>query len=309
MIETSRVTFTAGSGHLDRSSHLRDICDDLLRHRRAALLPIYHGKILIDLEEDEPRLGWVPPLADYLAEATETPVFLGMSGETPCFAADFTALEEHQAEERFCDGAKFIDLRSIAAELGPASASIAATAKGVIGWHETHTFCSRCGAPSLPENGGWRRKCPSCGALHFPRTDPVVIMLVLRDDEALLGRQSQFPPGIYSLLAGFMEPGETVEDAVRREVKEETSVDIGRVGYLGCQPWPFPSNLMIACVCEAESVKLKIDPDELEDAQWVSRAKMQVVLDGKHPRLSAPRKDAIAWAILTDWVNGEINFP
>lgn len=309
MTETSSVTFTAGSGHLDRSSHLRDICDDLLRHRRAALLPIYHGKILIDLEEDEPRLGWVPPLANYLAEATEPPVFLGMSGETPCFSADFTALEEYQVEERFCDGAKFIDLRSIAAELGPASASIAATAKGVLGWHETHAFCSRCGSPSLPENGGWRRKCPSCGAQHFPRTDPVVIMLVLRDDEVLLGRQSQFPAGIYSLLAGFMEPGETIEDAVRREVKEETSVDIGRVGYLGCQPWPFPSNLMIGCVCEAESITLKIDPDELEDAQWVSRAKMQVVLEGKHPRLNAPRRDAIAWAILTDWVNGEIKFP
>lgn len=309
MIETPRVTFTAGSGHLDRAAHLRQMAVDLLRHRRAALLPLWQGKILIDLEEDVPRLGWVPPLAGYVEEATEDPIFLGLSGETPCFAADFSAMDEDQAKERFCEGAKFIDLRSVAGELGPASASIAATAKGVLGWHETHPFCARCGAASLPDDGGWRRRCPACDSLHFPRTDPVVIMLILRDDQVLLGRQSVWPPGLYSLLAGFMEPGETFEDAVRRETKEETSVEVGRISYLGCQPWPFPSNLMIGCVGEAETTTIKIDPEELEDAQWVSRAKMQVILDGKHPRILPPRKDAIARAILTDWVNGDIRFP
>ena len=309
MKETQRVTFTAGSGHLERSAHLRDMADDLLRHKRAALLPYFHGKALIDLEAEEPRLGWVPPLAEYIAESTEDPVFLGLSGETPCFAADFSAMDEDQAKDRFCDGAKFIDLRSIAAELGPASASIAATAKGVLGWHTTHPFCARCGSASEIENGGWRRRCPECDALHFPRTDPVVIMMILRDDQVLLGRQSIWPPGLYSLLAGFMEPGETFEDAVRRETKEETGIEVGRIGYLGCQPWPFPSNLMIGCVGEAESVTLKIDPNELEDAQWVSRAKMAVILDGKHPRINPPRTDAIARAILTDWVNGDIRFP
>lgn len=309
MIETRAVTFAAGSGHLDRAAHLRDVSDDLLRHRRAALLPLFHGKILIDLAEDRPRLGWVPPLAEHLDEATEAPIFLGLSGETPCFAADFTALDPDLAERRFCDGAKFIDLRSVAGDLNPASASIAATAKGVLGWHETHPFCSRCGHRSMMDSGGWRRRCPNCGALHFPRTDPVVIMLILQDDSVLVGRQSQFPPGIYSLLAGFMEPGETIEDAVRRETKEETSVEVGRVGYLGCQPWPFPSNLMLGCWGEAETTELTVDPDELEDAQWVSRAKMQVILDGKHPRIASPRKDAIARAILTDWVRGDIRFP
>lgn len=240
MRETQQVTFTAGSGHLDRAGHLRDISDDLLRHRRAALLPLYLGRILIDEEEKTPRLGWVPPLADYLAEATEAPVFLGLSGDTPCFAADFTALDEDQAEARFCTGARFTDLREIAAELGPASAAIAATAKGVLGWHDAHPFCARCGGASVPENGGWRRRCPACSAQHFPRTDPVVIMLVLHDDQVLLGRKAIWPGGRYSLLAGFVEPGETIEDAVRRETKEETSVEVGRVAYLGGQPWPFP---------------------------------------------------------------------
>lgn len=306
MIETPRVTFAAGSGQLDRAAHLRDLCDDLLRHRRAALLPLWQEKVLIDLEPEEPRLGWVAPLAEHLEDAADPPVFLGLSDETPCFAADVSALDEEAAKDRFCEGAKFIDLRSIAGELAPGGASIAATAKGVLGWHRTHRFCSRCGAASAMENGGWRRRCPSCASLHFPRTDPVVIMLILHDDQVLVGRQTQFPPGTYSLLAGFMEPGETIEEAVRRETKEETTIEVGRVGYLGCQPWPFPASLMLGCVGEAETTDITIDPAELEDAQWISRAKMQVILEGKHPRIKPPRKDAIARAILTDWVNGNV---
>jgi len=309
MTETARVTFSAGSGQLDRASHLRDISEDLLRHRRAALLPMYGGKLLIDVAQEEPRLGWVPPLTEYLEEATEQAVFLGMSKETPCFVADFSAMSEEAVNEQFCDGAKFIDLRSVAGQLGPASASIAATAKGVMGWHQTHPFCSRCGEPSVIENGGWRRRCMVCNGQHFPRTDPVVIMLILKDDSVLVGRQEVWAPGMYSLLAGFMEPGETIEDAVRRETKEETGVEVGHVGYHGCQPWPFPSNLMLGCIGVAETDELTIDHEELEDAQWISRAKMQVIMEGKHPRFTAPRTDAIARAILTDWINGDVIIP
>ncbi|MEM7058879.1 MAG: NAD(+) diphosphatase [Pseudomonadota bacterium] len=309
MKQTRRVTFSAGSGHLDRAAHLRDMSDDLMRHRRAALLPVFHGKILIDMEEQEPRLGWVPPLKTYVDDATEPPVFLGMSGETPCFAADFSAMEEHAAEQQFCDGAAFLELRTVATELGPASASIAATAKGILSWHAGNPFCAQCGARSIPESGGWRRICPECGSEHFPRTDPVVIMLILHDDEVLLGRHAEWPQGQYSLLAGFIEPGETVEDAVRRQVKEETGVTIAEVGYIGSQPWPFPNSLMLGCVGDAEDRDLTIDFAELEDAQWVSRAKMHVILAGKHPRMTPPRKDAIARAILEDWVSGNIRLP
>ncbi|MEM7744944.1 MAG: NAD(+) diphosphatase [Pseudomonadota bacterium] len=309
MTEISRVTFTAGSGHLDRAAHLRDVCDDFLAHRRAAMLPMFHGRILIDTEEEAPRLGWVPPLAEYLDDATEAPVFLGLSDDTPCFAADFSAMDVDLVARHFCDRATFMDLRAVAGALRPASAAIAATAKGLLGWHEAHPFCARCGSSSQIENGGWRRRCESCAALHFPRTDPVVIMLVVHDDNVLLGRQAKFASGIYSLLAGFMEPGETIEDAVRREVKEETSVRIGHVGYLGCQPWPFPSNLMLGCWAQAETTDLNVDPYELDDAQWISRAKMGVILQGKHPRISPPRDDAIARAILTDWVQGNLGLP
>ena len=308
MIETRRVTFAAGSGQLDRAAHLRDSAADLLGRGDAALLPLWQDKVLIDLAGESPRLGWVAP-AEHLAEAAEAPVFLGFSGEAPRFAADVSGLDEAAARERFGEGAKFIDLRSICGELCPAGASIAATAKGLLGWHRTHRFCSRCGAASGMENGGWRRRCPSCQGLHFPRTDPVVIMLILRGDEVLIGRQSTFPPGIYSLLAGFMEPGETIEDAVRRETFEETRIRVGRVGYLGCQPWPFPASLMLGCVGEAETAEIARDPAELEDARWVGVATMRTILAGEHPETRPPRPDAIARAILTDWVNGAIRPP
>ena len=309
MSETKRVTFAAGSGHLNRSAHLRDIAEDLLRHRRAALLPLYQGKVLIEHESAEPGLGWVPPAAEHIQQTGEPPIFLGLSNETPCFAADFAAMDETDAQAQFCAGADFVDLRSIASVLGPASASIAATAKAMTTWHLNHAFCGRCGQLTEPDSGGWRRTCPACSAEHFPRTDPVVIMLILKDDNVLLGRQSSFPAGIYSLLAGFMEPGETVEDSVRRETLEEAGIEVGEVGYLGSQPWPYLSNIMLGCVGIAETDSIKVDPAELEDAQWISRAKMEVILQGKHPRMSPPRKDAIARAILADWVAGNIRLP
>jgi len=175
----------------------------------------------------------------------------------------------------------------------------------VVGWHRIHPFCARCGGPSVPDEGGWRRRCTACGALHFPRTDPVVIMLITRGDRVLLGRQRHFLPGMYSLLAGFMEPGETIADAVRREVLEEAAIRVGRVRFLASQPWPFPASLMLGCWGEALSEEITIDP-EIEDARWVSRAEMALALDGRHPSFAAPRKDAIASWILSAWVAGEI---
>lgn len=306
MLETRRVTFAAGTGQLDRATHLRDRADELLRGEGAAILPVWQEKLLIDLRDREPRLGWLTLGADDLAAAAGPPAFLGLAGETPCFALDVSPLDEAAATARFCNDAKFIDLRSIAGELGPAGAAIAAAVKGIIGWNRTNLFCARCGAPSEIEHGGWRRRCPSCTGLTFPRIDPVVIMLVQHGDSVLLGRQPGFPPGTYSLLAGFMEPGETIEDAVRRETREETAVRVGRVGYLGCQPWPYPSNLMLGCVAEAETTHIAIDPTELEDARWISRPETEAILVGRHPRIRPPRADAIARAILTDWVNGRV---
>jgi len=299
------LTFAAGGGEIDRASHLRAQSAELLAGPDARLLPQWQDKALIDLSGARPALGWVAPGPGLVAEAVEAPVFLGRYQDAPRFTADFSALDEEAARDRFGETMKFIDLRSVLGQLTQAEATIVASAKGVVGWHRTHPFCARCGDASVPEDGGWRRRCTACGSLHFPRTDPVVIMLVTRGERVLLGRQSVWPPGLYSLLAGFMEPGETIGDAVRRETHEETSVRIGRVRFLASQPWPFPASLMLGCWAEALSEEIVIDA-EIEDARWVSRAEMAMALNGEHPHFASPRQDSIARWILTAWVAGEI---
>jgi NAD+ diphosphatase len=184
---------------------------------------------------------------------------------------------------------KAIDLRSVAAagladgNLDQGAASLIATARSVLDWHHRHGFCARCGSASYAAHGGWRRDCPACGASHFPRVDPVVIMAATRDDRILLGRQERFLPGMYSTLAGFMEPGETLEDAVRREILEESGITVGAVHYHSCQPWPFPSSLMIGCLAEALNDTIRIDENELEDARWFARDDVRMMLDRTHP--------------------------
>lgn len=299
------LTFAAGGGDLDRASHLRRDSAVLLAGENARLLPQRHEKALIDLSGPCPALGWIAPEPGLVALAGEEPVFLGCYQGAPRFTADFSGLDGDTAHARFGESAKFIDLRSIAGQITQAEATIAAAAKGVVGWHRIHPYCARCGSTSVPEDAGWRRRCTACAALHFPRTDPVVIMLVTRGDRVLVGRQSVWAPGLYSLLAGFMEPGETIEDAVRRETREETSVRVGRVRFLASQPWPFPASLMLGCWGEALTDDIVID-DEIEDARWVSRAEMAMALDGKHPDFASPRADSIARWILTAWVAGEI---
>jgi len=263
------------------------------------------GLGLAELAGECPALGWVAPGRGLVAEAADAPVFLGCYRDAPCFTADFSALDEEAAKTRFGETMKFIDLRSVAGQLTQAEATIVAAAKGVVGWHRSHPFCARCGDASVPEDGGWRRRCSACGALHFPRTDPVVIMLVTRGENVLLGRQSSWAPGLYSLLAGFMEPGETIADAVRRETREETSVRVGRVRFIGSQPWPFPASLMLGCWAEALSEEIVIDA-EIGDARWVSRTEMALAFRGEHPHFASPRPDSIARWILTAWVAGEI---
>ena len=297
------LTFATAAGALDRAAHLRGEAAALMARAAARLVPFWRDKALIDLSGPRPAIGWRE--SALAREGREPPVFLGLWAGAPRFAADISVLDPEAAALGFGARAKFIDLRSIAAELEPAEAAILATAKGVLGWHATHPFCARCGQPSQPEDGGWRRRCTACRALHFPRTDPVVIMLVSRGERALLGRQSFWPEGLYSLLAGFMEPGETIEDAVRRETREETAVEVGRVRFVASQPWPFPASLMLGCEAEALSEAITIDA-EIEDARWVARDEVAALLAGHHPRLAAPRRDAIAAWLLRAWVEGEL---
>jgi NAD+ diphosphatase len=200
-----------------------------------------------------------------------------------------------------------MDLRSVAV-LGlveQETLAILGQAKAIGHWHARHRFCANCGAESRVTAAGWRRECDSCKTQHFPRTDPVVIMLATDGERCLLGRQARFPKGMYSALAGFVEPGETIEEAVKREIHEEAGITCGAIGYVASQPWPFPSSLMIGCLAEATSRDITIDGQELEDARWFSRAEVREMFAKNHPEgLTAPNKMAIAHHILKFWLAG-----
>lgn len=231
-------------------------------------------------------------------------VFLGTLQDRPVIAT----LAAPEAAELFQNNPAYTvtDLRSIAVrglvpeeELG-----ILAMAKSMLDWHNRHRFCANCGSATKPAQAGFRRDCEACGAQHFPRTDPVVIMLITRGDKCLMGRQPRFLDKMYSCLAGFLEPGETIEAAVRREVFEEAGIRVGEVRYMASQPWPFPANIMIGCVGEAISDEIDFDKDELEDARWFTKDDVRRMLDGTHENFAAPSPIAIAHHLLREWVKG-----
>ena len=235
-----------------------------------------------------------PDEARALAPTAES-VFLGLAGDAGRFgiALDPEATKALKGHPDF-----FVtDLRSIAVQglVGPEHLAPLAEAKALLAWHARHRFCANCGAPTTANEGGWRRDCAKCGAQHFPRTDPCVIMLAVNGDRCLLGRAKRFPTEMWSCLAGFVEPGESLEEAVRRETLEEAGVRTGRVAYFASQPWPYPMSLMIGCFAQAETTELTIDRKELEDARWVSRDEARLMLDRSHPqKLFVPPPLAIA---------------
>ncbi|TAM96274.1 MAG: NAD(+) diphosphatase, partial [Rhizobiaceae bacterium] len=199
---------------------------------------------------------------------------------------------------------KAIDYRSIYMQGLIDEAALGALAEGasLLAWHTNHLFCGRCGHATEMRAGGYRRFCPHCGTEHFPRTDPVAIMLSLSGDKCLLGRSPRFKPGTYSCLAGFIEPGETIENAVRRETLEEAGIHLGRVVYHASQPWPFPYSLMIGCYGEALDEAISLDGEELEDCRWFTRAEVKQMIDDQHPEgIAIPAKGAIASHLIRHW--------
>lgn len=200
-----------------------------------------------------------------------------------------------------------VDLRSLAMQgaLSPDEQSLAGKARALAQWHENARHCGKCGSATAVMDAGWRRKCTGCGLDWFPRTDPVVIMLVTDGERCIMAHEHRYAPGMYSTLAGFLEPGEDIEHAVRREVFEETGIRVGRVAYHASQPWPFPHSLMMGCIAHAETTELQVDPVELADARWFTRAEAKAMLDGTHPeKLTAPGKHAIAHILVRAFVEG-----
>ncbi len=276
---------------LDRVDHIRSDIDAY-----SALLVDWRARILkldgIDpVVSDEGGLHW-GSLAEVEAEAEL--ILLGIAHDKPHFVPLTTA-----KGDAFRSPAVWRALSMLSAE----DAAIYGTARSLIDWHNAHRFCGRCGQATALFRAGWGRKCGGCNVDHFPRTDPVVIMLAEFEGKALIGRQSRFPPGNFSALAGFLEPGECIEEAVRREIKEEAGVDCGTVRYVLSQPWPFGgSQLMIACIAEAKGDAITLDTNELEAAMWVTKDQARAALAGDETRdFNAPPPFAIAHSLMRIW--------
>ena len=304
--ELSAQTGFAGNP-LNRLSEVRDdkaAVEALLRSPQARSL-VFVGDVPVMKAVNPPDPFFTPSQAASFGSICEQ-VLLGSWEEGPVFATLFDAglaMGDPPALPGRAD-TTMVDLRSLAVKrlLPRGVLGMMAQAKSILHWHMRHRFCSNCGQPTQVASAGWKRECLGCKAQHFPRTDPVVIMVAVRGDQCLLGRQARFAPGMYSALAGFIEPGETVEDAVRREVMEEAGIKIGRVAYMASQPWPFPASLMIGCLAEALSEDITVDRTELEDARWFSRDEVRQMLYGTHEKfLTAPQLIAIARTLLQSW--------
>ena len=305
-------------GELDRAAQLR-AGDTARQDSRARTLVFWRGKLLADTEG---RPVLVPLDHAALSDSREAPIFVGLTPDGPRFAVDlplWTPFEDATTIGQFIDqseqvhpgfpDARFVEIRGLMPSLSRLDGESIATGKALLQWHTAHRFCANCGTPSAVESSGWVRKCPQCGTQHFPRTDPVVIMVIARGDQLLLGRSPSWPERMYSLLAGFVEPGETIEAAVRREVFEESAIRVGPVRYVSAQPWPFPMSLMFGCYGEATSEAITIDPVELSDARWVSRDDVIRMLAGTHPEINKPRPGAIAGALMEAWANDRLLDP
>ena len=290
---------------IDRAAHLRTDNEKLFAlegQRDARAYVVHRDSIIVKQEESGPRALLTLDEARGFGANPGT-VFLGLRDGAAVFGMGIPA----PAVEKLIGRNDVIagDLRGQITQgaLAPDELSTIAIAKSLVTWHQRHGFCANCGTRTAMTQGGWRRDCPSCKAEHFPRTDPVVIMLVTRGDNCLLGRQKQFPQGMYSCLAGFVEVAETIEDAVRREIFEESGIVCSDVGYYLAQPWPYPSSLMIGCTATATSDDIVVDRMELEDARWFSRDEATLMINREHPEgLTGPHPVAIAHHLLGQWL-------
>jgi NAD+ diphosphatase len=300
------LVFTGGP--LDRASELRTDAEWLRTKRaedQAMILPLWRLQPLLLGAEGTAESGLYFLTAGEAAKLHDDgaqEVFLGLNGDAGVFARDISGEEEPLS--RVPGPAHFRDARSALEVIPLEETAILGQAKALLDWHARHRFCSACGAPTVSVDAGYRRECPSCKANHFPRTDPAVIMLVTSGDKCLLARNKRF--GVthnHSVLAGFVEPGEAIEECVRREVFEEVGIRVGNVRYVATQPWPFPSNLMIGCIAEALSDEIRVDGNEIVSARWFEKKIIARMLAGEPIEdVRLPRPIAIAFHLIRTWV-------
>ena len=304
LILASRPNAYTGSP-LDRAGCLRDDPDWIaarLADPESLFVPVWRARTLIqDRDDAGPQAVFLSNDAAAALRMAGGPwAFLGLLAGQAVFAIDISAVEDPLPLLPDALG-RFEDLRTLAGALPANDAAVLAHARGLMHWRVRHRFCGVCGAACAPRSAGHVMGCGGCGAQHFPRTDPAVIMLVHRDDRVLLGHSQRFPSSaMYSTLAGFVEPGESLEEAVAREVQEESAVRVGRVTYHSSQPWPFPASIMLGFYAEALTDHVVIDPTELTDARWFTRAQLR---DPAAHGFKLPRRDSIARRLIEDWMD------
>lgn len=297
---------TFAGNPLDRAGDLRNDPDWIAEQAAkpyAQAMILWEGRPLIEEGPDGPRLAWVS-MAHARDMVRDRDLFLGLWKDEPVFAIEFEgSIDPTQGPLRGLGA--FHEMRAAAAVLPAADAAMAGGAKSLFDWRRKHGFCANCGTLSQTASGGWKRVCPACGTEHFPRVDPVTIMLPVFKGGAepicLLGRQAAWPEGRMSALAGFLEPGETIEEACAREVKEEAGLTVIDTAYHSSQPWPFPSQLMIGLIAEVSDDQARPDQTELEAVAWLTRAEARAVIAGDHPTIQAPPHFAIAHNLIKAW--------
>ncbi len=280
----------------------RDWLGTLSTAAASRFLPFWQLQPLLKRGEERPLCWARREFFEDLADVPE-PVLLGTQGGVAHFAVDVTSANDPEVAFGLDEVASFEDLRANVGVMPAPDAAIAAQWRAYVDWHARHRHCAVCGGTTRSVPGGGHRICAECQVEHFPRTDPVAIAAVVRGDRCLLGRGPGWPQTMFSALAGFVEPGETLEEAVRREVLEESGIAVGAVRYVASQPWTFPSSLMIGCLAEAESVAISIDRAEIEEARWFSRDVLRAALEGRTKEVMVPPPMAIAHHLIRAWVD------
>ncbi len=288
---------------LDRAGHRRRDgawLAQALAGEDAKLIALHHGQIFTVEEGGAPALGWLGGHAlGAIAPADALTLFLGVDAQgAPHFAVELPD------PGPLAPIGRFEELRPLAAHVSWDDLAIVGCAKAIFEWHARNGFCAACGARSVVAEAGWRRDCPACKAEHYPRVDPVAIMVPAFGEKILLGRQKAWPRGMYSALAGYIEPGETFEEGAARETLEEAGLKVTRVRLHSNQPWPFPYSLMIGVICEVENDQERIDTSELESGRWFTREEARALIAGKHAECFCPPKFAIAHQLIKAWAEG-----